>query len=59
MIAYETWRKGSQNAPDIDQYMPIGVTGKDMTKEELDEIWESYGTLRKGKFKKLVKYKYN
>ena len=39
--------------------MPVGkVEGKDMTKEELDEVWEMYGT-KKGKFKKLVNYKHN
>lgn len=45
-IAYEVWRKGAKHPPDIDVYMPIGIEKpKEMTVEELDEIWRKYGKL--------------
>ena len=48
LIAYETWRKGGRNAPDINSYMPIGeIAEQEMTEEELDEIWKKYGKLRR------------
>jgi hypothetical protein len=46
-IAYEVWRKGGKNAPAIDTYMPIGIVIREMTKEELDDVWEEYGKLKK------------
>jgi hypothetical protein len=57
LIAYETWRKGARNAPEIDTYMPLGeIEGKEVTKEELDEIWHKYGKLdKKKKRKKLLR----
>lgn len=59
LVAYETWRKGARNAPEINAYMPIDKDGKsEMTKEELDEIWKKYGKLdRKTKRIKLFKKK--
>jgi len=50
LIAYETWRKGTKNSPEIDTYLPIGkVEEKELTKEELDDIWTKYGRLDKKK----------
>lgn len=49
IIAYEVWRKGSKHSHGIESYMPIGKKeNKSMTDEELDEVWEKYGTLKKG-----------
>jgi len=43
-VAFEIWRKGSKTHVEEDQYMPIGeIKGKEMTKEELDDIWREYG----------------
>ena len=59
MIAYETWRKGGKNAPGIESYMPIGSEeSKELSKEELDEIWKKYGKMdRKKKRVKLFRRK--
>jgi len=48
LIAYEVWRKGIKNPPDINVYMPIDKTESvEMTKEELDRIWAKYGKLKR------------
>jgi len=48
LIAYEIWRKGTKNPPDINVYMPIDKTESvEMTKEELDRIWAKYGKLKR------------
>lgn len=59
-IAYETWRKGSKNAPGIDTYMPIGrVEEKKLTDEEqkrMRDDWEKHKKLDKRvKRKKLLR----
>jgi hypothetical protein len=60
-MAYETWRKGAKNTPGIDAYMPIGKEeAKELTKEELDDIWKKYGKLdKKKKRMKLFRRKKN
>jgi len=45
-VAFEIWRKGTKTHADENQYMPIGeIESKEMTEEELDEIWEKYGKI--------------
>lgn len=47
LIAYEIWRKYAKNAPDIDAYMPLEEKErKELTEEELKEIWRKYGKLK-------------
>lgn len=63
LIAYETWRKGSKNAPDMDAYFPLDKEEQpEKSKDELDEVWQKYGKLDKKKkrfklFKKNVRAK--
>lgn len=53
LVAYETWRKGAKTAPDINTYMPIGASRtKEMTVEELDDIWQKYGKLKSRKMRR-------
>lgn len=45
-IAYEIWRKGAKNVPDIDSYWNLsGVDIHEMTEQQLDEIWIKHGKL--------------
>jgi len=57
-VAYETWRKGANNPPDIEKYMPIGKKEEqpELSKEELDDVWKQHGKLdRKKKRIKLFR----
>jgi len=49
IIAYEVWRKGTKSTTSIDAYMPIGIDRCEITSEELDDIWQKYGKLKRGK----------
>lgn len=58
LIAFEVWRKGAKNAPEIDVYMPVGkVKEYAMTEEDLDDVWKKYGKLDLSK--KTVKLRRN
>lgn len=47
-IAFEVWRKDTKSHHTEQMYMPIGDDnkGKEMTEQELDEIWAKYGKLK-------------